>query len=177
MRFLAGNRWSGPALKKSQRRRAHPNLHRRKWPEPEATPCTHLESQRADPNLGVQLQLEEAVGHRRTVLVELLLSPLPRCDQDRAGDRFIETPATSRQRQIAPRLGRRRHPPKPTGASVLEKLEGHNLGGTSLCICAGTQPGRVSLGILETARITQPVRPRPLATLRLGRPRTASHTP
>ena len=44
-----------------------------------------MESQRPDPNLGVQLQLEEALGHRRTVLVELLLSPLKGCR-----DRFIQ---------------------------------------------------------------------------------------
>jgi len=45
-----------------------------------------MESQRPDPDLRVQLQLEEALCHRWTVLVELLLPPLPRCDQDRAGD-------------------------------------------------------------------------------------------
>ena len=83
-RFLVGSGWSGPALKKSQKRRSHLNLYRRKRPEPEAAPCTHMESQRPDPNLGIQLQLEEAFGHRRTVLVEFLLSPLPRGDQDRA---------------------------------------------------------------------------------------------
>ena len=70
-----------------------------------------MESQRPDPGLGVQLQLEEALGHRRAVLVELLFSPLPRCDQDRAGDRLFETPSTSRQGQAAHRLGRRGHPP------------------------------------------------------------------
>ena len=64
-----------------------------------------MESQRPDPGLGVQLQLEEALGHRRAVLVELLLSPLPRRDQDRTGDRFLETPPTSRQGQAAHRVG------------------------------------------------------------------------
>jgi len=64
--------------------------------EAEAAPCTHMEPQRPDPRLGVQLQLEEAFSHRQTVLVELLLSPLPRCEHDRTGDRFLETPSTSR---------------------------------------------------------------------------------
>ena len=150
-RSCDGNGWSGHALKKSQRRRSHPNLHRRKRPEPEATPCTHMESQRPDPHLGVQLQLEEALGHRRTVLVELLLSPIPRCDQDRASNRFLETPPTSRQGQAAHRLGRRGHPPEPTRACVPEKLEGQNLGGASPGLCPGTKPRRVSLGLLETA--------------------------
>jgi len=134
-----------------------------------------MESQRPDPGLGVQLQLEEALGHRRAVLVELLLSPLPRCDQNRAGDRFLETPATSRQRQAAHRLGWCGHPPQPTRACVPEKLTGQNLGGTSPGLCPGTQPGRVPMGLLEAARVAQPVRPRSLATLWLGRPCPASH--
>ena len=80
-----------------------------------------MESQGPDPGLGVQLQLEEALGHRRAFMVELLLSPLPRCHQDRAGDRFPKTPPTTCQRQAAHRLGRRSHPPQPTGAGVPEK--------------------------------------------------------
>jgi hypothetical protein len=99
-----------------------------------------MESQRPDPDLGVQLQLEEAFSHRRAVMVELLLSSLSRCDQDRAGDRFLETPPTSRQRQAAHCLGRCGHPSKPTGAWIPEKFEGQNLGGTSPGLCPGTQP-------------------------------------
>jgi len=118
-----------------------------------------MESQRPDPNLGVQLQLEEALGHRRAVLVELLLSPLPRCDQDRAGNRFLETPPTSRQGQATHRLGWCGHPPQPTRACVPEKLAGQNLGGTSPSLCPGTQPCGVPLGLLEAARVTQPVCP------------------
>ena len=134
-----------------------------------------MESQRPDTDFGVQLQLEEALGHRRTVLVELLLSPLLRCDQDRAGDRFLETPPTSRQGQATDRLGWCCHPPQPTRACVLEKLAGQNLGGTPPGLCPGTKSGGVPLGILETTRVTQPVRPRSLATLRLGRSCSASH--
>ncbi len=118
-----------------------------------------MESQRPDPNLRVQLQLEEALGHRRTVLVELLLSPLPRCDQDRASDRFLETPPTSRQGQATHRLGWCGHPPQPNGAGIPEKLAGQNLGGTSPGLCPGTKPCRVPLGLLEAARAAQPVRP------------------
>jgi hypothetical protein len=65
-----------------------------------------MEPQRPDPGLGVQLQLEEAFGHCRSVVVELLLSPLSRRDQNRAGDRLLETPATSREGQAAHRLER-----------------------------------------------------------------------
>jgi hypothetical protein len=176
-RSCDGNGWSGPALKKSQRRRAHPPLHRRERVEPEASPGTHMESQRPDPDFGVQLQLEKALGHRWAVLVEFLLSPLPRRNQDRAGDRFLETPPTARQGQAANRMGRRSHPPQPTSACIPEKFAWQNLGRTSPCLCPGTQPGRVPLELLETARVAQPVRPRSLATLRLGCPCAAPNPP
>ncbi len=105
-----------PRIQKNQSRRAHTPLHRREWPESEAAPGAHMESQRPNADLGVQLQLEKTVGHRRSVLVELLLSSLPRRDQDRAGDRLLEASATSREGQAAYRLGRRGHPPQPTRA-------------------------------------------------------------
>jgi hypothetical protein len=70
-----------------------------------------MESQRPDASLGVQLQLEEALGHRRSIMVELLLSPLPRCDQDGANNRLFEAPSTAREGQAAYRLGWRGHPP------------------------------------------------------------------
>jgi len=44
-----------PRIKKNQRRRAHPPLHRRERSKPEAAPGTDVESQRPDPGLGVQL--------------------------------------------------------------------------------------------------------------------------
>jgi hypothetical protein len=134
----AGNKWSGRALKKSQRRKAHPNLHRRKRPEPEATPGAHVESQRSDPSLRVQFQLEEAFSHRRPILVELLFSPLPWFDQDRAGYRLLKTPPTTRQRQPPYRLGRRGHPPQPTRAGVPEGFARQNLGRTPPGLCPGT---------------------------------------
>ena len=136
-----------------------------------------MESQRPDPGLGVQLQLEEALGHRRTVLVELLLSPLPRCDQDRAGNRFFETPPTSRQRQAAHRMGRRCHPPQSTRSPVPGEFARQNLGGTTSGVCPRTQSRRIPLGLLETARITQPVCTRSLATFRMGRPCATSYSP
>jgi hypothetical protein len=99
--------------------RAHPTF--RSPSRPEATPYPHMESQRPDSNLGVQLQLEEALGHRWTVLVELLLSSLHRCDQDRTGDRFLETPSTPREGQVAYRLGWRGHPPQSIRVSVSKR--------------------------------------------------------
>ena len=94
-----------------------------------------MESQRPDPNLGVQLQLEKALGHSRAVFVELLLSPLPWRDQDGAGDRFPQTPPTSCEGQTAHRLGRSRNAPQPNGPGVPKKSEWQNLGRTSPGLC------------------------------------------
>ncbi len=71
-----GRNTAGCGLKKSPRREAHHRLRRRKWIERTTASSADLGPARADPGAALSLQLEGAVGRRRSHLVELLLPPL-----------------------------------------------------------------------------------------------------
>src|SRR5208337_485873 len=170
----AGGRWSatrrpsgvgrsaaGRRLKKSALRAAHDHLHRRKRIERATASGADLGAARADPGVAVSLQLEGAVGRRRSHLVELLLPSLSH-----------DHPCSS-----AGGLGWTAGAPGARGQRLHPCAAGPARDRVAAGLRSGTQSGRVHLGSLETSRAAQllPARFRPAQLS--GLPRPAPHAP
>jgi len=146
-------RW--PQLKKKRSRGPHYPLHRRKRIERTAASRAHLGAARANAGAAIPFQLEGAVSHGRHHLAEFLLPPLSRHHPHRPSAEFPGSSAAPFARQAithlgppatAPRTSRTRvcgRPRRPAGDRVPAQLR------------ARTQPGRVSVGLLETPRLAQ----------------------
>ena len=86
---LEAKRW--PQLKKSALRAAHHRLHRRKRTERAPASVPHLGAARTDAGAAISLQLEDALGHRRRHVVELLLPAFPGTSAPRRSSSFSRT--------------------------------------------------------------------------------------
>src|ERR1700677_4742959 len=176
-RFATGRRRCGRPLKKSASGRAHPGLHRRKRTEPATASLSHLGAPRPDTRPAIQLQLEESFGSCRADAVELLLSNLYGCDQEGAGRGFSGGLGASPSSTVADRVGSSASTPQSAGAGLPCRSAGLDLHHLSAPLRARTQSGRVHLGLLEAARVTECLPEGLLATDRNGATNATSHAP
>src|SRR6266852_3334534 len=140
----------GRGLKKSPLRAAHDRLHRRKRSERTAAAGADLGAARADPGAATSFQLESAVGGGRHHLVELLLPALSWRHPCRRGDRLPRPSAATSAGQAAGGLGRVAAAPGAAGHGVHPRAAGPAGDRALAGLRAGTQPGRIYLGLLET---------------------------
>src|SRR6266851_4564651 len=159
----SGRKSRGRGLKKSLLRAAYDRLYRRKRSERTAAAGAHLGAARTDPGAATSFQLAGAVGSGRHHLVELLLPALSRRDPCRRGDRLPRPSAAPPAGQAAGGLGRAAAAPGAAGHRVYPRAAGPAGGRALARLRAGTQSGRIHLGLLETSRAAQllPARFRP----------------
>src|SRR5580704_1450093 len=174
-RSTTGRRGGGRPLKKSAPGRAHPGLHRRKRSEPATASLSHLGAARTDAGPAVQLQLEEPVGSGWTHGVELLLSRLCRCGEERAGAGLFAGLGPPPPPAAAGGLGPSASASQPTRARLHCQLAGLDRHGLPAALRAGIEPGRIHLGLLEAARVAERLSPRLRATDRNGATNAPSH--
>src|SRR5260221_13947464 len=166
-----------PELKKSAPGEAHHRLHRRKRTESATASLPYLGASRTDPHPAIQLQLEESVGRCRSHPVELLLSHLCRCHQERTGRGFSCGLGASPWSTVADRVGSFAGTPQPAspgGHCWFEGLDFHCLSST---LPAGTEPPRVYLGLLGATRVAECLPQGLLATERNRATNSTSHAP
>src|SRR5258707_12180555 len=166
-----------PELKKSAPGEAHHRLHRRKRTESATASLQYLDAARTDLQPAIQLQLEESVGRCRSHPVELLLSHLCRCHQERTGRGFSCGLGASPWSTVADRVGSFAGTPQPASPGVHCWFAGLDFHCLSSTLRAGTEPRRVYLGVLEAARVAE-CRPQGLlATERNRATNSTSHAP
>jgi transposase len=166
-----------PELKKSAPGEAYPRLHRRKRTESATASLPYLGTSRTDPHPAIQLQLEDSLGSCGAHVVEVLLSHLCRCHQERTGRRFSCGLGAPPWSTVADRVGSFAGTPQPTGAGVHCWFAGLDFHCLSSTLRAGTEPRRVHLGLLEAARVTQCLPQGLLATQRSSTTNAPSHAP
>ena len=132
-------------------------------------------AQGANAGASVPLPMADALGYWWCDLVELLRAALPRHDSQPAGCGVLAPLAAAPSRQGLGDLG----PPEAASQSPGQGLRGGPAGQNRSRIPpglrAGTQSGRISLGLLEGPRASQPLSEGPHGT-QLSRPRrSASH--
>jgi transposase len=164
-----------PALKKSASGRANHRLHRRKRTKPATASLSYLGAPWTDTHFAVQLQLEESFGSRRADSVELLLSNLCRCDQEGAGRGLSGCPGASPSSTIADCVGSSSGTPQPAGAGLHWRFTWLDFYRLPAPLRAGTESGRVYLGLLEATRVAERQPEGLLATQRRGATNPTSH--
>jgi len=115
----------------------------------------HLGTARADAGAGVQLQLEEPVGGRRINLLEFLFPAIPWRGEKPTGHRLPPGLGTTRGQSIAVGVGWAAGTSQQAGSRFPSELGRLDRVGVLTGLCAGTQPGRIHLGLLEAARVTE----------------------
>ena len=130
---------------RSASRRAHSRLHRRKRTEPTAAPLPDLGATRTDAGAAISLQLIDAVSNGGRDLVDFYF----RLNRG-TSDRFPWPPAVPSARQAAYRLGWPAESPQPNGLRFRAPAVRAGGVGVFADLRSGTEPGRVSVGALET---------------------------
>src|SRR5579883_3208004 len=151
-RFGAGVASAGRPSKKSPSRRAYDRLHRRKRGEPAATPGADMVASRPNAGAAIQLQLGQAFRRRRDHVLQLLLPVVQGIDQERGGGGLPGCSAATHPRPTADRLGSVVGAQEPDHPAVHRRAGGAAVDGVPAGLCAGTEPGRVHLGLLEATR-------------------------
>src|SRR5271166_5804042 len=154
-RFGGGSGSAGQRLKKSPKRAAHHRLARRKWIERAPAPLPHLGAARADAGVAMSLQLEDAVGGGGGDVVEFLLPAVSRRHPQPADHPVSRASAAPHSRQAADRLGRAAGASQPRGVGVREPAARALVAGVPARLCAGAEPGGVSVVTLEATRVAQ----------------------
>src|SRR6266481_2618989 len=147
----AGSSTAGPSLKKSPPGGPNYRLRRRERAERAAPPLPHVGAARTDPGAAISFQLEAALGDGRDNLVAFLFPPLSRTHSRSSGDRVSDSSLVPYPGQVAGHLGPPSRSPQPLGPALGHRPAGPARTGAPARLRAGTQPGGVPLGLLETA--------------------------
>ena len=109
--------------------------------------------------------------------MELLLSHLRRDHQEGTGGGLSQSPAAPPGPAVADRVGSFAGTPQPAGAGLHREFTGLDFHCLSSALRTGTEPGRVHLGLLETARVAECLPQGLLATERSSATNATSHAP
>ena len=109
--------------------------------------------------------------------MELLLSYLCRDHQEGTGRGLSEDLGASPGPAVADRVGSPARPSQPAGAGLHCEFIGLDFHCLSSALRSGTEPGRVYLGLLEAARVTQCLPQGLLATERSSATNATSNAP
>src|ERR1700735_1128187 len=173
----SGRRCAGRSLKKSAPRGPPDPLHRRKRTERAAPPGAHLGAARTNAGAAIPFQLETALGHRRHHLAKFLFPPLSRHHPHGPSAGFPESLAAPSARQTISHLGPPAAAPRTPGARVRGRPKRPAADRVPAELRPRTQPGRVSVGLLETPCLAQLLPGRPHRTRLLWAPGSAPHAP
>ena len=117
--------------------------------QPEIDGQEDVGAKRTNARAGDELQLEQALNHRRDQPAEHLF-PDPRgVDQERTGHRLPGAPAALHPGQSAGGLGRPAGAPLQGGEGIPPEHRGEGLGGKTAGLRAGTQSHRIPVGQRE----------------------------
>jgi len=151
MQFVVGKSSGGQSLKKSPVEGANHCICGRKRFERTTAPLPHMVASRADSGAPIPLQLEDDFRNSRYHLVDFLLPAVSGNNSKSAGcgvSRSSDAPYPWRSSRD---LGRPSQPSQSDGSGFRQRNQWTDGNGISSGLCAGTQPGGIYLGSLETS--------------------------